>query len=78
MAFKRINAISFMADSVEDLKDLPASKMGSECFVIENGKEYKCNSRGEWVDPWIITATDGTRFRIVVSSDGILSTEPVS
>ena len=51
MAFKRINAISFMADSMDDLKDLPVSKMGAECFVIENGKEYKCNSRGEWVDP---------------------------
>ena len=51
MAFKRINAISFMADNIEDLKDLPISKMGAECFVIENGKEYKCNSRGEWINP---------------------------
>lgn len=49
MAFKRINQIYFLADSKEDLKDIPAKKMGTECFVIEEACEYKQKSNGEWV-----------------------------
>ena len=50
MAFKKINQVSFMADFVSDLQNLPISPMGSECYVIENACEYKCNSNNEWIN----------------------------
>lgn len=50
MAFKKINQVSFMADFVSDLKDLPIVPMGAECYVIENACEYKCNSMNEWIN----------------------------
>lgn len=46
---KRINAIYFMADSVEDLASIPRPEMGLECFVIEESCEYHCTSEGEWI-----------------------------
>lgn len=50
MAYKRISSIAFIADFVSDLKTLPKSNMGAECYVIENACEYKCNSLGEWIN----------------------------
>lgn len=49
MAYKRISAVYFLADSKEDLKDIPTPKMGAECFVIKDACEYKATSSGEWV-----------------------------
>ena len=49
MAYKRISAITFLADYISDLKELPKSLMGAECHIIENASEYKCNSAGEWI-----------------------------
>ena len=49
MAFKRINAIYFLADSVKDLENLPSVQMGAECFVIEEAVEYKATSDGRWL-----------------------------
>ena len=49
MAYKRISAITFLADYVSDLKELPRSQMGTECHIIENASQYKCNSAGEWI-----------------------------
>ena len=50
MAFKQLSTLSFVADTTEDLQDIPKDRrvLGAECFVIENSKEYKCNSKGEW------------------------------
>ena len=41
----------YMADTVEDLKDLPWHSMGDTCYVIENGKTYHVNSKHEWICP---------------------------
>lgn len=49
MAFKRVNSVYFMADSKEDLKNLPEMPMGAECYVISEACEYKVNSKGEWI-----------------------------
>lgn len=49
MAFKQISSIAFIADSREDLQNLPNRGMGAECYVIENATEYKQNSKGEWI-----------------------------
>lgn len=49
MAYERISNMYFMADSTEDLKNLPEVKMGTECFVIREACEYKCLSTGEWI-----------------------------
>lgn len=48
MAIKRINQNYFLADTAEDLKDIPKAEMGHECFVIAEACEYKANSEGKW------------------------------
>lgn len=60
MAFKRVNSVYFMADSKEDLKDLPASAMGAECYVISEACEYKANSKGEWIIQRAATVAPGS------------------
>lgn len=50
MAYKRINQIYFMADTVEDLPNITGTlRMGAECFVIAESCEYKYTSEGTWV-----------------------------
>ena len=49
MAFKKINSTYYMADTFEDLSNIPDPKMGTECFVIKEAIEYKAMSTGEWV-----------------------------
>lgn len=48
--YKQLSTLSFVADTIEDLQNIPRDRrtLGAECFVIENSKEYKCNSKGEW------------------------------
>lgn len=48
MAFKRINSTYFMADTAEDLNNLPKVEMGAECYVIAEAVEYRASSNGEW------------------------------
>lgn len=48
MAFKRINSTYFMADTAEDLNNLPEVEMGTECYVIAEAIEYRVSSDGEW------------------------------
>ena len=48
MAYKKINAVYFIADSKDDLKNLPESPMGAECYVIKEACEYKCTSDNNW------------------------------
>jgi hypothetical protein len=61
MAFKRINSTYFMADTVEDLNNLPEVEMGTECFVIEAACEYRISSDGKWFNqtPSASTSTEG-------------------
>ena len=40
---------AFLADSKEDLSSLPQTTMGSICYVIDEGREYICNSKGKWI-----------------------------
>lgn len=52
----------FIADTKEDLKDLPSCSMGSTCYIISEATEYMRNSAGEWVSqtkPAPITPTPG-------------------
>ena len=48
MAYKKISAVYFIADSKDDLKNLPVAQIGAECFVIEEASEYKCTSDNRW------------------------------
>ena len=41
----------YIADTIADLENVPFKSMGDTCFVIENGKEYMANSKGEWICP---------------------------
>ena len=61
MAFKRINSTYFMADTVEDLNNLPEVEMGTECFVIAEAAEYRATSDGKWFNqtPSASTSTEG-------------------
>lgn len=59
MAYKRISAVYFLADSKNDLKNIPTPKMGAECFVIKDACEYKVTSTGEWVKQSIATSSSG-------------------
>lgn len=59
MAYKRISAVYFLADSKEDLKNIPTPKMGAECFVIEDACEYKITSTGKWVKQSAATSSSG-------------------
>lgn len=69
MAYKRISAMYFMADSKDDLTNLPESQMGAECYVIEEACEYKCNSKNEWIKQSIvIAATEGEEESIDLSN----------
>ena len=45
---KKINPLYYIADFVEDLKDIKGD-MGCECFVIAEACEYKMLSTGEWI-----------------------------
>ena len=47
--YGKIRSMEYIADTVEDLKDLPHSAMGSTCYVIENAVNYMCNSKNEWI-----------------------------
>ena len=47
--YGKIRSMEYIADTVEDLKELPQSAMGSTCYVIENAVNYMCNSKNEWI-----------------------------
>ena len=51
MAFEKINALYYLADTKEDLQDILKLKnvMGLECYVIKEACEYKLMSTGEWI-----------------------------
>ena len=49
MAFEKVRAFQYIADTKEDLKKIPEKKMGVECFVIKEACEYKLMSDGEWI-----------------------------
>lgn len=54
MAFQRYTPSSdkhYIADTIADLENVPFQSMGDTCFVIESGKEYMANSKGEWICP---------------------------
>jgi hypothetical protein len=47
--YGKIRSMEYISDTVEDLKELPHSAMGSTCYVIENAVNYMCNSKNEWI-----------------------------
>lgn len=51
MAFEKLNALYYLADTKEDLKEILKynSRMGLECYVIKEACEYKLMSTGEWI-----------------------------
>lgn len=51
MAFEKINALYYLADTKEDLQDILKfkNKIGLECYVIKEACEYKLMSTGEWI-----------------------------
>lgn len=54
MAFQRYAPSTdkhYIADTIADLEKVPFQSMGDTCLVIENGKEYMANSKGEWICP---------------------------
>ena len=49
MAFEKIRAFQYIADTKEDLKKIKEKKMGVECFIIKEACEYKLMSDGEQI-----------------------------
>lgn len=41
----------YIADAIADLAIIPSYSMGDTVYVIENGKTYTSNSKGEWICP---------------------------
>lgn len=76
MAYKRISAIYFIADSKTDLTSLPDAEMGAECYVIEEACEYKCNSKGEWIkqSPITTSSSNDSDLSIYVTKDELNQT----
>ncbi len=60
MAYKKINAVYYIADSKNDLKNLPEAPMGAECFVIEEASEYKCTSDNRWFKQTGVATQNGS------------------
>lgn len=53
MAVQFLTQYRYMADYVSDLDTIIKPKWGAECYIIENGCEYKCNSEGKWFNQTI-------------------------
>lgn len=50
MAFKKLSAMSFIADSKRDLENLPPElDLGAQCYTIEEASEYRKTSTGRWI-----------------------------
>lgn len=49
MAFEKIRALQWIADTKEDLKNIKEKHIGAECRVIKEACEYMLMSTGEWV-----------------------------
>lgn len=49
MAVTKIRAFQWIADTIEDLKNISDERMGTECHVIKEAAEYMLMSTGEWV-----------------------------
>ena len=51
---------SYVADSPEDLNNLPQCSMGSTCYIISNATKYMVNSKNEWIPQNVPVNADGT------------------
>lgn len=49
MAFEKIRALQYIADTIEDLKNIKDFRIGTECHVIKEACEYMLMSTGEWI-----------------------------
>lgn len=49
MAFEKVRAYQYMADTKEDLNLIKDFKIGVECYVIQEACEYKRMSNGDWI-----------------------------
>ena len=49
MAFEKIRAYQYMADTYEDLVSIADERMGTECYVISEACDYKLMSTGKWI-----------------------------
>lgn len=47
--YKRLGKNGFICDTQDDLKSIPETEFGSECYVIKDACEYLLMSTGEWV-----------------------------
>jgi hypothetical protein len=51
---------AYVADSPEDLNNLPQCSMGSTCYIISNATKYMINSEGEWIPQNMPISADGS------------------
>lgn len=56
MAYDKISASYYIADTKEDLVNIREKRMGTECYVIKEACEYKLMSTGEWIKQTASTA----------------------
>lgn len=47
--YKRLGKNGFVCDTKDDLKSIPETEFGAECYVIKDACEYRLMSTGEWV-----------------------------
>ena len=47
--FKRLGKDAYICDAKEDLKSIPETELGAECYIIKDASQYRLMSNGEWV-----------------------------
>lgn len=62
MAYKKVRAFQYIADTKADLKSISHEEMGTECHVIKDGAEYMLMSTGEWVKQTKNNTADGSNI----------------
>ena len=67
MVFEKIRAFQYIADTKEDLKKIKEKKMGVECFIIKEAREYKLMSDDEWIKQIPVGAGAGRNGNIDLS-----------
>lgn len=47
--FKRLGRDAYICDTKEDLKTIPETDLGAECYIIKEAAQYLLMSDGQWV-----------------------------
>ena len=68
----------YIADAIADLAVIPSYSMGDTVYVIENGKTYTSNSKGEWICPEIASNSEGSAAAPEIDLSGYVKSEDLA